>query len=97
MAHSVHIALAEKLCAVNAGTAQAAEDSQHVHHQDRIGDGGCGNRFCPQAADHDIVQQGNEGRNKLLDHHGDQQGHDILVESPCSDKPLQHTKETSIP
>ena len=35
-------------------------------------------------------------RNELLDHHGDQQRQDAFIEGFCTDKPLQHTKETPI-
>ena len=72
--HALHIALAEKLRAENTGAAEPAEDREHMHHQDGIGDGSSGNRFGAQTADHYIVEQGHEGGNKLLDQNGNQQG-----------------------
>ena len=67
MAHAVHVALAKELGAVDAGTAHAAEYSQGEYHHDLIGNGSSGNRLCSETADHDIVQQGHERGDELLD------------------------------
>ena len=95
--NAFHVALAEELGAEDAGAAQPAKDGEHVHHQDGVGDRGGGNAFCSQRANHDVVQQGNERRNKLLDHDRDQQRQDAPVKLPVSDKFAKHEKRNLDP
>ena len=80
VAHAVHVTLAEKLGAVDTGAAETAEDGQHMHHEDGIGDGGGGDGFAAEAAHHNIVEQRNKRGNKLLNHNGNQQRQNAFVE-----------------
>ena len=90
MAHTVHIALAEELGAVDARAAHSAEYRQDKHQHDLVCDGGSGNSLCAEAADHDVVQQGHKGSDKLLDHDGNQQGDDAFIEGLVADKTRKH-------
>ena len=93
LAHAVHIALAIKLRAVNTDAAQPAENREHEHHQHGIGDGGRRNGLRSQPPHHNIIQQGDEIGNELLDHDGNQQGNNRPVKGTGSDVTLQQGKK----
>ena len=87
VAHTVHIALAVELRAEDARSAEPAEDRQAVDHHDLVGDGGGGDGFRPEAADHDVVEQGDEIRDELLDDDRDQEHEYAPVKGFVADKP----------
>ena len=86
MAHTVGIAFAEELRAVDARAAHAAEDRQAEYHHHLVCDGSRGDGFCAETPDHDVVQQGYKGSDELLDDDGNQQGYDAFVEGFIADK-----------
>ena len=87
MAHTVHIALAEELRAEDTRAAEPAEDREAEDHHDLVGDGGGGDGFRPETADHHVVEQGNKVSDKLLDDDRDQEYQHALIKSFVADKP----------
>ena len=90
IAHTVRVALAEELGAVDTGAAHAAEHGQDEHQHHLVRDGCGGNGFRAETSDHDVVQQGHKGSDKLLDHDGNQQGDDAFIEGLVADKTRKH-------
>ena len=90
VAHAVRVALAEELGAVNTGAAHAAEYGQDEDQHHLVGDGCGGNGFRAETSDHDVIQQGHKGSDKLLDHDRNQQGDDTFIEGLVADKTRKH-------